>query len=270
VVLKSSCLALILLGVLFFALFPAQICPLTSLASQTTPTETLNPTEIFQTAVQEAVNSIQTASAAVPPGSAPPVATTSPTNELFHADFEDLQDLDEMFPSLTTTLSITSDGTGNSVLDFDNTRNEAYAEVDFGHETWEDLQIEYRVRVLHYSGDAPVASVLFHFTEPEPCCSFYALVIHPEEEALTLEYQEEGSDERQLGGALISDFDEGCCTIRIVSDDNQIVVYVNDKPEPVMTITRLPVERMGFVQLQIAPGAHVQFDDIRVLDLSDG
>jgi hypothetical protein len=37
--------------------------PISSGASQTTPTETLNPTEIFQTAVQEAVNSTQTATA---------------------------------------------------------------------------------------------------------------------------------------------------------------------------------------------------------------
>lgn len=203
-----------------------------------------------------------------------PIATLTPTSPpaeisessvLFQEDFEDRIIQGEF--STTGSLNIIADETGNYVLDYDNTTGTGYVYANFGSQSWTDnLIIEYRVRILEHSGDWPTANMLFHL-HVNPCCTNYVVSLSPRWSALSLDYSLESNPWQALGSYPMNVSTNDWYTIRVVTSGEQIEVFINETPA--INVSSIPVEHRGSGQLQVAPGAHVQFDDVRVTALGD-
>lgn len=192
----------------------------------------------------------------LPPTSIPTPTIIVPGSILFEEDFEDGKA--QKVAHISGNWQIVMDESGNKVYNIDNSNGFAFPSIDFGSTTWKDYAIEYRVKFL---SDKSKWGIL-EFRRSEDGSHKY--VVSLDATAVNLLYTLQGTDWRPIT-ALEYNFKRGVWySVRVEVRGVEIKVYIDDS----LTINTEDSQiSVGSLNMQVGPGTHVQFDDIRVIAL---
>lgn len=192
----------------------------------------------------------------------PPSQTSQPTSikdvsNLFHEDFEDGKT--QQITYMSSGWRIIQDEVGNSIFDMDNSKSSVEANIDLGSNKWEDYEIKFRTRIISGS------SILVYFRINQITYNGYLALIEPAKVSLydirgasptwtimtTREYRVNKNQWHWIS---------------VKANGSEITISVNGDD---VIATENSLHKLGYVNIQVSPYAHAQFDDIQVKSLEE-
>jgi hypothetical protein len=232
--------------------------------SQTTPTASPNPTEVFQTAVHQTLNSF-TATANATVIHETPVGLDTSESILLEEDFEDSRT--EQFEFTYGPREIIRDGGSNRVYEINNIENPVPAGFPFGQEDWDNYAVEFDFRILDFRQDDSYIALFFRETEGQQCCTKYILSFWPSYRNIQLSYDFENTGWEQMTMEQPMEYEtDRWYHVRVEAVQENINVYVDS--ELVLEITDEQQNR-GRLGLQVGNGIHIYVDNVRVLEIEE-
>jgi hypothetical protein len=237
-----------------------------------TPGQGTGPTGVAgQSAANSAATSISPSLAttsretAAPP---PPIPTLDPSQRstpsgvaaisagtvLFEEDFEGDQVRGIGF-SAEPGWRFAADESGNRVYEMDNREGSGYKGFSFGMDEWEDYSVEFRGRLLGFTGSGSEIGLLFR-NDGE---NHYVLDLG--EEALYLAYSIGGGEWTRLVTQFPDIQRDAWYNIRVDVKGEEVAVYLDDTQVINARGSRI---RRGWVLIFVGPHTNAQVDDIRV------
>lgn len=191
------------------------------------------------------------------PNAAEQSQTPSPTKSeqsiLFAEDFEDGKT--QQMTYVSSNWKIVTDETGNKVYDIDHSNNSKEASIDFGSNLWKDYELKFRVRVVSGS------SVPIFFRIHQNTYNGYLANIEMDKVSLY--------DIRGWDWVIITSREHHIRRnvwywVRITARGSEIVVSIDNND---IISTENTLYDLGYVNIQVSPYTHAQFDDIEVRSL---
>ncbi len=228
----------------------------------------------LQTAIFEQT---QTAMASITPSVTPsqiPTPTNTPrppTNTptqipegtiLIDVNFENSSLDDLMVTSMSGLWTILSDEENNHV--FEVNKPSSWAQLTFGSPRWQNYEFKYKVRIVDYQGDYPVANGRVRNNNLLSNFPSYVFSITPLYRGFALDYSSNGNW-NNLAGSEFSFQRDVWYDIQIEAQGSQLRGYINNSLRISYSDSRL---LEGSIGLEVSPHAHIQFDDIKVTVLS--
>jgi hypothetical protein len=182
---------------------------------------------------------------------------------LFEENFEDGRA--QEFNYISGDWKIVEENTGNKVYEIDNTSVSGFSSgLKFGSSSWQNYEIQYRVKMLNLIGNAvPEFLLSFRYNNSS---TGYVQNLQPSSEVIDLvpvisgQWQEGGVSRHYKYSPNI------WYNIRIIAQGSEIQIYIND----ILLIDKTDSQaKAGGINIEIGPGARIQIDDIRVIALDE-
>ena len=183
-----------------------------------------------------------------------PTPTISSNTELvYEEDFEDGRA--ENISYLSGNWKIIEDSDGNMVYDIDNTSSSEFPGIDFGSTRWQDYTVKYRVKILE--GKPPWIITEFRRSAD----ALYKYVLSIDSSHISLHYTTSGSNWQSITTREYN-LEQGVWhSVQVEIQATNIKVSVDNLT---MIDTIDSKISAGGLNIQVGPGTHAQFDDIRV------
>lgn len=189
------------------------------------------------------------------PTSKPTTKVSSDPSILFSEDFEDGRA--QNFNYTSGNWKIVQESRENKVYEIDNSDINGFSSIlTFGSKTWQNYEIQYRVKMLNLIGN-DVPEVLLYFAYNDP--TGYVLNLQPSSEVADLVPVVSG----QWGNGVARHYKYSSnvwYAIRVIAQESTIQVYINNV---LIADTDYQV-KAGSVEINIGPKAKIQLDDIKV------
>jgi pectate lyase len=197
--------------------------------------------------------------------SAQPIASS-----LFVEDFEDGTADD--FAIKAGNWRVVDDGSGNRVLEVDNSGSSVWPKIDFGPSILRDGIIEYRVKLIDYdvSREAGSGMAFVEFRKNAEG-GLYAFAFVPYWKLIHMAYQGPSTSWVSIQGQKgesTRDFQKGVWySVRVEVQGEKIRAYLDDNLVILVEDSKL---KEGGLALATGPNTTAQFDDVQVWTLADG
>ncbi len=178
---------------------------------------------------------------------------------LIDENFEDNTFSRLMLSGMTGRWSVEKDEIGNHV--FEIKTDSDHAGIRFGSANWKNYSVDYRVRLLKFTGDSPVASLYFRNTDNT---SAYIQSITPYYKSFDLTFTTGGPWQSLAGADNILFGRDIWYKVRVIVEGPRIRLYLDDILRTDWSDARFS---SGNLRFEVTGNADVQFDDIRVVAL---
>jgi hypothetical protein len=185
------------------------------------------------------------------PEQTPP--TSSNGESVYEENFEDGRA--ENISYLSGNWKVIEDSDGNMVYDIDNTSSSEFPGIDFGSTRWQNYTVEYRVKMIE--GNPPWIILEFRRSND----ALYKYILSIDSSHISLHYTTSGSNWQSITTREYN-LELGIWhSVQVEVQGTNIKAYVNNITMIDTTDSKISA---GGLNIQVGPGTHAQFDDIRV------